>query len=108
MQLIPKEGKYYFSKKGPWILASTVIWLTVAGLIGGVAVYLSSAVDAYQLKQVYQLRGEMDSISDRGYLLQHKIDSLNRLGVAKYPTSDSSTVFSNNETKRMIGTRMAK
>ena len=69
------------SKKSSWRIATTTIWLTVAGLVVGLAVYVWTAVNSNEAQQVRELRQTLDSLSDRGYQLQHKIDSINRLGV---------------------------
>jgi len=77
-------------KNSTWIAATIIVWLAVAGVVGAVAVYVWAAVDARQIEQVRQLRQEMDSLTDRSYQLQHKIDSLNRLGVADFQPKDSA------------------
>jgi len=72
--------------------ATIIVWLAVVGVMGVVAVYVWIAVDSQQIEQVRQLRHEMDSLSNRGYQLQHKIDSLDRLGVADIDLEDTTSI----------------
>ncbi|MEM9672711.1 MAG: hypothetical protein ACFB15_20125 [Cyclobacteriaceae bacterium] len=88
-------------KKSPWIVATIIVWLTVAGIVGAVFVYIWSAVDGRQIEQVRQLRHQMDSLSNRGYQLQHKIDSLDRLGVADIDLEDTA-LTSADDTSQML------
>lgn len=83
----PKIGLKGFPKIVPII----ILGLTVAGGIGAITIYTGVASDSEQIEQVQELRKEMDSLSNRGYQLQHKIDSLNRLGVADFQPKDSVT-----------------
>jgi sensor domain CHASE-containing protein len=85
----PKVDSRLIKKKSPWMAATIIVWLTLAGIAGVVAVFVWAAVDSRQIKQVRQLRQEMDSLVDRSYQLQHKIDSLDRLGVADFQPEDS-------------------
>lgn len=81
----PKIG----SKSFPKIVSIIILGLTVAGSIGAITIYIGVASDSEQVEQVQKLRKEMDSLSNRGYQLQHKIDSLDRLGVADFQLEDS-------------------
>ncbi|MEM9832614.1 MAG: hypothetical protein AAF944_18430 [Bacteroidota bacterium] len=60
-------------------------------------VYVWTSVNSDEAQQVRELREELDSLSDRGDQLQHKIDSLNRLGeVGSELVKDTSLATSDN------------
>jgi len=68
-----------------------MIWAAVASIIIGLAVYVWILKNSDEAQQVRRLKQELDSITDRGYQLQHKIDSLNQLGVADVNQQEDST-----------------
>ncbi len=74
-----------------WKATTLIVWLGVIGMVGGVAIYLWSKAETSQIEQVQQLRKEMNALTDRDYQLQHKIDSLNRLGVADLELLEDTT-----------------
>ncbi|MGB3586499.1 MAG: hypothetical protein WBA23_08170 [Tunicatimonas sp.] len=80
---VPDTNSKNVGKKSSWKKTTTIIWFAVVGIIIGLAAYVWTLRNSEEAQQVRRLKQELDSISNRSYQLQHKIDSLNRLDVAE-------------------------
>lgn len=76
---VPDPNRKKTSSKFTWKTTTIVTWVAVVGMVVGLTIYLGRLVNSNEAQQVRKLKQELDSISDREYQIQYKIDSLSQL-----------------------------